>query len=52
MNQVLTPHTPYFEEMSTVYPHEIVVSSIKKEDDKFMHVIAYNKCWSRQVMVY
>ena len=38
-NQVLTPHTPYFEEMSTVYPHEIVVPPIRKEEDKFMHVM-------------
>ena len=39
MNQVLTPHTPYFDEKATVYPHEIVVPSIRKEDDKFMHVM-------------
>ena len=38
-NQVLTPHTLYFEEMPTVYPHEIVVPPIRKEDDKFMHVM-------------
>ena len=38
-NQVLTLHTPYFEEMPTVYPHEIVVPPIRKEDDKFMHVM-------------
>ena len=38
-NQVLTPHTPYFEEMPNVYPHEIVVPPIRKEEDKFMHVI-------------
>ena len=38
-NQVLTLHTPYFEEMPTVYPHEIVVPPIKKEDDKFMYVM-------------
>ena len=38
-NQVLTQHTPYFEEMPTVYPHEIVVPPIRKEDDKFMHVM-------------
>ena len=37
-NQVLTLHTPYFEEMPTVYPHEIVVPPIRK-DDKFMHVM-------------
>ena len=38
-NQVLTPHTPYFEEMPIIYPHEIVVPPIRKEDDKFMHVM-------------
>ena len=38
-NQVLTPHTPYFEEMPTVYPHEIAVPPIRREDDKFMHVM-------------
>ena len=38
-NQILTPHTLYFEEMPTVYPHEIVVPPIRKEDDKFMHVM-------------
>ena len=38
MNQVLTPHTPYFEEMPTMYPYEIVVPPIRK-DDKFMHVM-------------
>ena len=38
-NQVLTPHTLYFKEMPTVYPHEIVVPPIKEEDDKFMHVM-------------
>ena len=38
-NQVLTPHTPYFEEMPTIYPHEIVVPPIRKEDDKYMHVM-------------
>ena len=38
-NQVLTPHTPYLQEMPTVYPHEIVVPPIRKEDDKFMHVM-------------
>ena len=38
-NQVLTLHTPYFEEMPTIYLHEIVVPPIRKEDDKFMHVM-------------
>ena len=38
-NQVLTPQTPYLEEMPTVYPHEIVVPPIRKEEDKFMHVM-------------
>ena len=39
MNQVLTLHTQYFQEMPNVYPHEIVVPPIRKEDDKVMHVI-------------
>ena len=38
-NQVLTLHTLYFKEMPTIYPHEIVVPPIKKEYDKFMHVM-------------
>ena len=38
-NQVLTPHSPYFEEMPMIYPHEIVVPPVEKEDDKFMHVM-------------
>ena len=38
-NQVLTPHSPYFEEMPTIYPHEIVVPPVGKEDDKFMLVM-------------
>ena len=38
-NQVLTPHTPYFEDMPTVYPHEIVIPPIQEENDKFMHVM-------------
>ena len=38
-NQVLTPHSPYFEEMPTIYPHKIVVPPVGKEDDKFMHVM-------------
>ena len=49
-NQVLTPHIPYFKEMPTVYPHEIVVPPIKKEDDKFMYVmhitnVGMDKSW-------
>ena len=39
MNQVLTQNTPYFQEMPTVYPHEIVVPPMRKEDDKFMYVM-------------
>ena len=38
-NQVLTPHSPYFEEMPMIYPHKIVVPPVGKEDDKFMHVM-------------
>ena len=38
-NQILTPHTPYIEEMSTVYPHEIVIPPVHEENDKFMHVM-------------
>ena len=38
-NLVLTPHSPYFEEMPTIYPHKIVVPPVGKEDDKFMHVM-------------
>ena len=38
-NQVLIPHSPYFEEMPMIYPHEIVVPPVGKEDDKFMHVM-------------
>ena len=38
-NQVLIPDSPYFEEMPTIYPHEIVVPPVGKEDDKFMHVM-------------
>ena len=38
-NQVLTPHTPYFEEMLMVYPHEIVIPPVREEDDKFMHIM-------------
>ena len=39
MNQILMLHTPYFEEMPTVYPHEIVIPPVREEDDKFMHVM-------------
>ena len=28
-NQVLMPHTPYFEEMPMVYPHEIVIPLVR-----------------------
>ena len=38
-NQVLMPHTPYFEEMPTVYLHEIVIPPLRGEEDKFMHVM-------------
>ena len=38
-NQVLTPHIPYFEEMPTVYSHEIVIPPVREEEDKFMHVM-------------
>ena len=38
-NQILTPHTPYFEEMLMVYPHEIVIPPVQEENDKFMHVM-------------
>ena len=38
-NQVLTPHSPYFEEMPVIYPHKIVVPLVGKEADKFMHVM-------------
>ena len=38
-NQVLTLHTPYFEEMPMVYPHEIVIPPVREEYDKFMHVM-------------
>ena len=38
-NQVLIPPSLYFEEMPTIYPHEIVVPPVGKEDDKFMHVM-------------
>ena len=38
-NQVLTPHSPYFEDMPMVYPHEIVIPPVQEESDKFMHVM-------------
>ena len=38
-NQVLTPHSPYFEDMPTVYLHEIVIPPVQEESDKFMHVM-------------
>ena len=38
-NQVLTLHSPYFEDMPTVYLHEIVIPSVQEESDKFMHVM-------------
>ena len=38
-NQMLTPHSPYFEDMPTVYPHEIVIPPVKEESDKFMHMM-------------
>ena len=38
-NQILTPHTPYFEEILMVYSHEIVISPVQEENDKFMHIM-------------
>ena len=38
-NQVLIPHTPYFEEMPMVYPHQRVIPPVQEENDKFMHVM-------------
>ena len=38
-NQVLTLHSPYFKDMPTVYPHEIVIPPVQEESDKFMHVM-------------
>ena len=35
-NQVLMPHTLYFEDMLMVYPHEIVIPPVQEE---FMHVM-------------
>ena len=50
MNQILTPHMPNFEEMTTVYPHEIVISLVQEESEKFMHVmhitnVGMDKSW-------
>ena len=39
INQVLTLHLLYFEDMPTVYPHEIVIPPVQEESDKFMHVM-------------
>ena len=49
-NQVLMPHLPYFEDMPTVYPHEIVIPPVKEESDKFINVmhitnVRTNKSW-------
>ena len=46
-NQVLTPHSPYFEDMPTVYPHEIVIPPVQEESDKFMHImnVGTDKLW-------
>ena len=49
-NQVLTPHTLYFEDMPTVYPHEIVIPPVEEENDKFMHImhimnVGTDKAW-------
>ena len=49
-NPVLTPHSPYFEDMPTAYPHEIVISPVQEESDKFMHVmhitiVGTDKAW-------
>ena len=38
-NQVLTPHSPYFEDMPMLYPHEIVIPPVQEESDKFIHVM-------------
>ena len=38
-NQVLTPHSLYFEDMPTVYLHEIVIPPVQEESDKFMHMM-------------
>ena len=38
-NQVLMPHSPYFEDMPMVYPHEKVIPPVQEETDKFMHVM-------------
>ena len=49
-NQVLMLHTLYFEDMLTVYPHEIVIPLVQEENDKFMHVmhitnVVTDKAW-------
>ena len=38
-NQVLTLHSLYFEDMPTVYLHEIVMPPVQEESDKFMPVM-------------
>ena len=38
-NQLLTLHSLYFEDMPTVYPHEIVIPPVQEESDKFMHMM-------------
>ena len=38
-NQILTPHTLYFEDMPMVYPDEIVIPPVQEENDKFMHIM-------------
>ena len=49
-NLILTPHTPYFKDMPTVYPHEIVIPPVQEENDKFMHImhimnVGTDKAW-------
>ena len=38
-NLILMPHTPYFDDMPMVYPHEIVIPPVEEENDKFMHIM-------------
>ena len=38
-NQVLMLHTPYFEEMLMVYPHEIVIPLVREENYQFTHIM-------------
>ena len=49
-NQILTPHTLYFEEMLMVYPHEIVIPPVQEENDKLciMHItnVGTDKSWN------